>query len=77
MGRELYFDGWWDGDAEFWCDCCGKTVKPDEHPDGILCKPCPVCGYKYGTSWLMEEVPEDVIDWLFALPDTTVKPAWV
>lgn len=52
-------------------------LKPDEHPDGILCKPCPVCGYKYGTSWLMEEVPEDVIDWLFALPDTTVKPAWV
>lgn len=27
MGRELYFDGWWEGDAEFWCDCCGKTVK--------------------------------------------------
>ena len=52
-------------------------LKPDEHPDGILCKPCPVCGYKYGTSWLKEAVPADVIDWLFALPDTTVKPAWV
>ena len=52
-------------------------LKPDEHPDGILCKPCPVCGYKYGTSWLKEEVPADVIDWLFALPDTTVRPAWV
>ena len=52
-------------------------LKPDEHPDGILCKPCPICGYKYGTSWLTEEVPGDVIDWLFALPDTTVKPAWV
>lgn len=52
-------------------------LKPDEHPDGILCKPCPVCGYKYGTSWLKEEVPSDVIDWLFALLDTTVRPAWV
>lgn len=52
-------------------------LKPDEHPDGILCKPCPICGYKYGTSWLKEEVPADVIDWLFALPDTTVRPAWV
>lgn len=52
-------------------------LKPDEHPDGILCKPCPVCGYKYGSKWLKEEVPADVIDWLFALPETTVKPAWV
>lgn len=25
-------------------------LRENEHPDGILCKPCPVCGYKYGTS---------------------------
>ena len=48
-----------------------------DHPDGILSKPCPVCGYRYGTAWLKEEVPQDVIDWLFALPDTKVQPAWV
>lgn len=30
-----------------------------EHPEGILCKPCPVCGYKYGNSWLYVPVPED------------------
>jgi hypothetical protein len=48
-----------------------------EHPDGILSKPCPVCGYKYGTSWKKEDVPQDVIDWLFALPNTEVKPAWI
>lgn len=48
----------------------------EEHPDGILCKPCPVCGYKYGTAWLTEEVPQDVIDWLFALPEAAKKPAW-
>ena len=49
----------------------------DTHPRGVLCKPCPVCGYKYGTSWKSEEVPQSVIDFLFALPDTTITPAWV
>jgi len=44
---------------------------------GILCKPCPVCGYKYGTAWQREEVPQDVLDWLFALPDAERTPAWV
>ena len=52
-------------------------LRPDEHPEGILTKPCPVCGYKYGTAWLKEEVPEDVIQWLKELPETTVEPAWV
>ena len=52
-------------------------IRYDENPIGILCKPCPVCGYKYGSSWLKEEVPQDVIDWLFSLPETTVTPAWV
>lgn len=50
---------------------------PKDHPDGILCKSCPVCGYRYGSKWLREEVPEEVLEWLFALPDTTVEPAWV
>lgn len=52
-------------------------LRYDECDKGILCKPCPVCGYKYGTKWLKEEVPQDVIDWLFALPDTPIQPAWV
>jgi hypothetical protein len=34
-------------------------------------------GYKYGTGWLKVEVPQDVIDWLFNLPNSEVKPAWV
>lgn len=50
---------------------------PKDHPEGILTKPCPVCGYKYGTSWIKEEVPQEVIDWLFSLPDTKIQPAWV
>ena len=48
-----------------------------EHPEGILCKPCPVCGYKYGTAWLHEDVPEDELEWLFALPEAKHEPAWV
>lgn len=67
-----------------WMGDCGATeqktrgwVRFDESDAGILCKPCPICGYKYGTAWQKEEVPQDVIDWLFALPETTVRPAWV
>lgn len=52
-------------------------LRQNEHPDGLLCRPCPVCGYKYGTSWIKEDVPQDVLDWLFALPDSTVEPAWI
>lgn len=52
-------------------------LREDEHPDGILGRACPVCGYKYGTSWIKEEVPPEVIAWLFELPDAKVKPAWV
>ena len=33
----------------------------EDHPEGVLSKPCPICGYKYGTAWLMEPLPEDVI----------------
>ena len=46
-------------------------------PNGLLGKPCPVCGYKYGTSWLREDVPEDILDWLANLPPSPVRPAWV
>ncbi len=48
-----------------------------EHPDGILGKACPICGYKYGTEWKEEEVPQEVIEWLFNLPTTKITPAWV
>ena len=33
--------------------------------------------YKYGSAWLKESVPEDVLEWLDALPETTITPAWV
>ena len=52
-------------------------VRPDEHPQGLLTRACPVCGYKYGTRWLTMEVPEEVLVWLHDLPDTDKEPAWV
>lgn len=52
-------------------------LTPDEHPDGLLCKECPECGYRYGTEWLREEVPEDILEWLSGLPESKVEPAWI
>ncbi len=39
-------------------------VTQNEHPEGILSKPCEICGYKYGTKWNFEEVPEEVLEYL-------------
>lgn len=50
---------------------------PKDHPDGILTKECPECGYKYGSAWHTFPVPNDVLEFLLKLPDTTVTPAWV
>lgn len=44
-------------------------VRPDEHPEGLLTKACPTCGYKYGTEWLVEELPEEIIEELKNMPD--------
>jgi hypothetical protein len=53
------------------------SVRPTEHPEGLLCKPCEVCGYRYGTEWKREEVPADVLSFLRSLPDADMTPAWV
>lgn len=52
-------------------------VEQKEHSKGFLCKPCPVCGYKYGTQWRKQEVPQDVIAFLQSLPEADREPAWV
>ena len=48
-----------------------------DHPDGYLSKPCPVCGYKYGSKWLKRDLPADVVTFLHSLPATDKTPAWV
>lgn len=37
-------------------------VRPEERPDGLLTAPCPACGYHYGTRWLYEPLPEEIIE---------------
>lgn len=34
-------------------------LRPDEHPEGLLGRKCPECGYAYGSKWLYEPIPED------------------
>lgn len=31
----------------------------DDTPLGLIGKQCPVCGYKYGTSWIKFDIPEE------------------
>lgn len=50
-------------------------VYPSEHPEGLLKKPCPTCGYKFGSAWVHEDVPADVIAFLESLPETDQLPA--
>lgn len=30
-----------------------------EHPEGLLGRACPVCGYKYGTAWKYFPIPDE------------------
>lgn len=43
-------------------------VYPTEHPDGMLTRKCETCGYGYGSAWLYEPLPEDVLAFLASLP---------
>lgn len=52
-------------------------VRPNEHPEGKLGKPCPKCGFEYGTKWQYMPVPLDILKRLAGLPPTKTKPAWV
>ena len=65
------------GDSGFMETKTRGWVRAEDSEQGLLCKPCPVCGYKYGTAWKRVDVPQDVLDWLFQLPDTQRQPAWV
>lgn len=38
-------------------------VRRDEHPEGLLSFPCPTCGYKYGSAWLVEIMPAEVLEY--------------
>lgn len=51
-------------------------VRPEEHPDGLLGKPCPTCDYQYGTAWKKEPVPVEVLEFLASLKDDSGTYPW-
>jgi len=52
------------------------TYKKD-NPKGLLCEPCSICGYKYGSAWLRKEIPYHVLRFLKMLRETKKEYAWV
>lgn len=45
-------------------------LKESEHPAGLLSKACPVCGYKYGTSWVYFPIPAEDEKIIYKLLET-------
>ncbi len=54
-----FFDGQQTDSWNMW-----SWIPESENPNGLLSKPCPVCGYKYGTAWKKEELPQDVVKFI-------------
>ena len=46
------------------------------HPKGILGKPCPTCGHKWGSAWLHKDVPEEVLQFLASMPHDPENFPW-
>lgn len=42
-------------------DAIARWTRPTEHIDGILGKECKECNYTYGSKWLIESLPDEVI----------------
>jgi hypothetical protein len=36
-------------------------LRPAEHPEGLLTRACPTCGYKYGNAWQKQEIPAEIL----------------
>lgn len=49
---------------------CGKWGAPirEDCREDMLGRPCPECGYRYGSAWLYESLPEEVIAFVTSLP---------
>ena len=73
--KRLIAEGWIKKKGKIKKEACG-WVRYSEHPEGLLCKPCEVCGYKYGTAWLKEELPDAVRCFVEELPLCHKIPAW-
>lgn len=47
--------------SELWYPGTSGSTVLREDPRGILCKPCPTCGHPWGSAWLFEPLPDDVV----------------
>ena len=54
-----------------------RWLTQEQHPEGLKSKQCPICGHKFGDTYAKRIVPEEVLQFLYNLPDTTREPAWV
>lgn len=57
--KSLIEEGWLEVEKRETKRACNVNFR--EHPEGLLSKPCEVCGYEYGTAWLKEELPAEVL----------------
>jgi hypothetical protein len=55
----------------------GWTYQEHSDPKTFIGEKCPTCGYSIGSKWLKVDVPQEITDWLKALPSTDIIPAWV
>lgn len=55
----------------------GYPVSHYEWATKILDKAGLNSGYKYGSAWLTEDVPKEIVNFLSSLPETDETPAWV
>lgn len=55
----------------------GWTYEEHHNKETFEGEACGQCGYKIGSAWLREEVPESVISFLQNLPESKTVPAWV
>lgn len=42
-------------------DYSGNAPETSKHAKGLLTKPCPVCGHRYGVDWQYQVIPEEVL----------------
>jgi len=47
-------------------------VTRNEHPEGLLLRPCPTCGYEYGSEWLYEPIPAEILAEIETFPTVDV-----
>lgn len=59
----------------YYTRACEALAKAGLHPDPSYLRDGEP--YSYGSAWIAEEVPAEVVEFLQALPDSDISPAWL